>query len=168
MAGKKPVTDVSEHIHQETNKGIVINLVINGAIAYATMHDLTQMSTWGGRGYGYDLITTGFFLCAILAGIFIPLYRSKCTKNEIIPGAKERQALAWLLPYNPWLTVLLIALAGGALAAVILLVLLDALHVELLSPLAYAGIKAVWAAVLAGIVIPIAIRQGLREPPSKD
>ncbi len=54
---------------------------------------------------------------------------------------------------------------GAAIAAPALLAVLTLLGIDSLQPLHYAVIKGVWAGVLAGIVVPIAINQGLRKEP---
>jgi hypothetical protein len=155
---------VSEHISSETKKNIVINLVLNAAIAYATLRSLTELSTWGEHGYGKDLIITGFILSTILGGIFIALFRHKKNKEQVIPVGNEGLSLAWLLPYSPWLAAPWMGILGAAIAAPALLGVLALLGVDTLTPVSYSIIKGVWAGALAAIVVPIAIRQGLREP----
>jgi hypothetical protein len=166
MPRKDTVMTVQDHIRGETKKNIVINLVLNAGIAYATLHSLTEVSTWGEHGYGNDLIITGFILCTILGGIFIAMYRRKRNKKEIIPMGNEGQSLAWLLPYSPWLAAPWMGILGAALAAPLLLGTLALLDIHTLTPIAYAGIKGIWAAALAAIVVPIAITQGLRPQPA--
>jgi hypothetical protein len=162
MTENSAVMSLQDHIRSETKKNIVINLVLNAAIAYATLHSLAEISTWGEKGYGPDLIITGFLLSTILGGIFIGIFRRKRNKQEIDPLKDEDHALAKLLPYSPWLAAPTLGILGAVLAAPLLLGLLALLGVETLSPIAYAAIKGVWAAALAAVVVPIAIRQGLR------
>ncbi len=166
MAGNDAVMTVQDHIRSETKKNILINFVINAGIAYATLHSLTEISTWGEHGYGNDLIITGFILCTILGGIFIALFRRKRNKKEIVPMGDEGQSLAWLFPYSPWLAAPWMGILGAALAAPLLLGALTLLDIHTLTPIAYAGIKGIWSAGLAAVVVPIAIRQGLRSQPA--
>ena len=156
---------VHDHIRSETKQNLVINLVLNAAIAYATLHSLTEISTWGEHGYGKDLIFTGFLLCSILGGIFIGLFRHKQNKKQVIPTGKEGLSLAWLLPYSPWLAAPWMGILGALIAAPLLLGTLALFGVETLTPVAYATIKGIWAGVLAATVVPVAIFQGLRAPP---
>lgn len=165
MSGDTAVMSVQEHIHGETKKNIIINVVLNAAIAYATLHSLTEISTWGEHGYGKDLIITGFILSTILGGIFIAVFRRKMNKQEIVPIGDEGQNLAWLLPYSPWLAAPWMGILGAAIAAPILIGLLALLDINSLTPLSYSLIKGIWAGALAGLVVPIAIRQGLRTQP---
>lgn len=165
MTEEKALMSVDEHISSETKKNIVINLVLNAAIAYATLHSLTQISTWGEHGYGKDLMITGFILSAILGGIFIALFRHKKNKEQVIPAGDEGLSLAWLIPYSPWLAAPWMGILGAAIAAPTLLGLLALCGIETLTPVSYSIIKGIWAGVLAAIIVPIAIRQGLRAPP---
>ncbi len=157
---------VAEHIHGETRNNIIINLILNGIIAYATLRGLEQVTTWGEDGYGKDLFITGFILSTILGGIFIGLFRRRRKRGEVVTQGNEGSALAWLLPYNPWLAAPWIGVLGALLAAPALLGVLALLGIDALSPLAYAIIKGTWAGILAGIVVPVAIRQGLRAEPA--
>lgn len=153
---------IKNEITSETRKNIVINLVLNGLIAYFLMRQYSSLTAWGDNGYGVDLLITGFILSGLLGAIFIGLFRRKRDRAELIPAGHEGQSLAWLLPYNPWLAALLMGVLGAAIAAPILLALLALLDIDSMHPLQYAVIKGVWAGVLAGIVVPIAIAQGLR------
>jgi hypothetical protein len=157
---------VVDYIRKETRMNIVINLVLNMAIAYATLRGLTELSRWGEKGYGTDLVITGFILSTILGGIFIAMPRRKRRQKILVPEGDEGQSLAWLIPYNPWLAAPWLGILGAVVAAPLLLGLLALFNVSTLSPLIYSIIKGVWAAALAGIIVPVAIHQGLRsEPP---
>ena len=164
MAKDKAEMSVRDHIHSETKKNIVINFILNGAISYALFHSLTEISASGEHGYSMDLLITGFLLPAILGGIFIGMFRAKYRKKEILPTGREGQAFSWLLPYNPWLAALWIGILATAIAVPWLLGVLALLNIETFSPISYAITKAIWAAALAGLIVPIAIGQGLRAP----
>ena len=162
MADSRLETSVQEHIRSETKKNFWINLILNGVIAYATLHGIAELTTWGEHSYGRDLIITALILCTILSGIFIAVFRHKCKKEQIVPEDDEGQALAWLLPYSPWLAAPWMGIIGACLAVPPLLGLLAVFNLGTMTPLTYALIKGLWAGVLAAIVVPIAIRQGLR------
>ncbi len=157
---------IRDHIRSETQKNFFINVVLNAAIAYATLGSHIEISTWGEHGYGKDLIVTGFLLSAILSGIFIGMFRRKRKRGDIVPTGNEGQALAWLLPYNPWISAPWIGVLGAMLSVPPLLGLLALLDMGTMSPLSYALIKGVWAGILAAIIVPIAILQGLRTAPN--
>ncbi|MFK8020021.1 MAG: hypothetical protein AB8B86_09660 [Pseudomonadales bacterium] len=165
MAEKDAIKSVQEHIHHETRNNIVINLVLNAAIAYALMHSLTEISAWGEKGYGPDLLLTGFLLSTILGGIFIVMTRRKRDDGQLVPAGKDGQILTWLFPYRSWLAAPWMGVLGACLAVPPLLGILALFSVSTLSPLNYALIKGVWAGALAAVVVPIAIQQGLRSKP---
>ncbi len=156
---------VHDHIRIETKKNFVINVLLNATIAYTTLGGLSEISTWGEHSYGRDLILTAFLLSAILSGIFIGMYRRKRRRGDVTATGTEGQALAWLLPYNPWFTAPWIGILGATISVPPLLGLLALLDIGTLAPLSYALIKGVWAGVLAAIIVPIAILQGLRSRP---
>ncbi len=156
---------VHDHIRSETKKNFVINVLLNATIAYATLGGLSEISTWGEHSYGRDLILTAFLLSAILSGVFIGMYRRKRRMGDVTATGTEGQALAWLLPYNPWFTAPWIGILGATISVPPLLGLLALMEIDTLAPLSYALIKGIWAGVLAAIIVPIAILQGLRSRP---
>lgn len=159
---------IAEHIRKETRNNVLINMLLNAAIAYATLSGVSALSAWGEHSYGKDLIITGFILGAILSGIFIAVTRSKCSNGDMTPEGDDRNAMAWLIPYKVWGACLWIGVLSAAIAAPLLIALLGALGMETLPPTTYALIKGVWAGLLAGIIVPVAIRQGLRQRPPKE
>lgn len=165
MSTQDAVTSLKLHIRHESRKNFIINFFLNAGIAYGTLHSLSEVSAWGEHGYGKDLLLTGFLLSAILTGIFIAIYRRKRDSDEFNTAGREGQALAWLLPFNPWLAALVFGVLGVILAVPPLLGLLALLEVNIMSPVQYALIKGVWAGLLAWLIIPLAIHQGLRTQP---
>jgi hypothetical protein len=166
MAEKGKTRTLKEHIHHEAKLNIVINLVLNTAIPIVMLRGLTEVSAWGDHGYGYDLLITAFILCSLLGAIFIAVTRRKHQRGEIIAEGHEGQALAWLIPYNPWLAAPWIGVIGVCLAVPPLILLLTVTGASTLSPLSYAVIKGVWAAALAAVVVSISIRQAVRKQES--
>lgn len=154
--------EITAAIHKETRNNIVINLVLNAVIAYALLRGHAYLPVWGENSYGQDLIIGGFLLSTILAAIFIGLFRHRRNKGTLIPEGHEGKSLAWLVPYNPWLAAPWLGVLGAAIAAPLLIGLLMLLGLDTLSPTLYAAIKGVWAGALAGVIVPIAITQGLR------
>lgn len=167
MAESGVTVSVREYIQHEAKKSFFINVILNAIIPYAMLYSLTEVTAWGDKGYGKDLILTAFILCAILAGVFIAITRKKHKQEEIIAQGNEGTALAWLIPYNPWLAALWIGILGICLAVPPLLGVLALLEINTLSPLAYSAIKGLWAGAMAVIVVTIAIRQGMRTQPAE-
>ena len=110
-----------------------------------------------------DLFITGFLLSAILAAIFISMTRKKRDKGELVASGVEGQGLAWLLPYSPMRAALVLGILGAAIAVPLLLGLFFVFDIGALAPVDYAAIKGLWAAVLAIVIVPISILQGLRQ-----
>ncbi len=153
---------LQSHIRTQSRHNFVINLVLNGAIAWFLLKDKPALTAWGEHGYGADLMITGFLLAALVAVFAMKGHRSKLAKgqHEAVPAA-ALGALARVATRNDWSNSLLFGLAGALIGAgtVGMLMLLP---LPPFSPLAYALFKGVWAGVLAALVIPPAIKLGLR------
>ena len=153
---------LQSHIRTQSRHNFVINLVLNGAIAWFLLKDKPALTAWGEHGYGADLMITGFLLAALVAVFAMKGHRSKLAKgqHEAVPPA-ALGALACVATRNDWSNSLLFGLAGALIVAgsVGMLMLLP---LPPFSPLAYALFKGVWAGLLAALVIPPAIKLGLR------
>ena len=153
---------LKSHIRMQSRLNFIINLVLNGAIAWFLLKDKPALSAWGEHGYGADLMITGFLLASLVAVFAMKGHRAKLAKgeHEAVPPA-ALGALARVATGNDWSNSLLFGLAGALLGAgtVGMLMLLP---LPPFSPLAYAVFKGVWAGILAALVIPPAIKLGLR------
>lgn len=155
---------LSAHIRKESLVNLAINLLINGGLAYWLLHEHPELLAWGEHGYGPDLLITGFLLAAIISVIFIAMHRRKRVKGELPGLSVAEQGWVRHLPGNPWVAGVVFGLIGLLIAAPLLLGLLWLSGVQALSPLHYALIKGIWAGVFAALVVPPAIRLGLRQP----
>lgn len=153
-------TSLSAHIRKET----LVNLVINGGLAYWLLHKHPELLAWGENGYGPDLLITGFLLAAIISAIFIAMHRRKRAKGDLEGLAGAEQGWVRHMPANTWLAAGVFGLIGLLVAAPLLLAILWVLGIESLVPLHYAMIKGLWAGLLAALLVPPAIRLGLRQP----
>jgi hypothetical protein len=157
---------IQKHIRKETGINIVINVLLNGALAWWLLHDKGPLPVWGEHGFGPDLLITGFLLSGIIAAIMIAMHRRKLNKGDL--PALVLADNHWLnrMPRNLWLSALAFGLAGALLAAPLLLAVLYLFGFTTLTPLSYALIKGVWAGALAAAVVGGAIRLGLQPAPT--
>lgn len=157
---------IQKHIRKETWINIIINVLLNGGLAWWLLHDKGLLSPWGEHGYGPDLVITGFLLSGIIAAIMIALHRRKLNRGDL--PALVLADNHWLnrMPRNLWLSALAFGLAGALVAAPMLLAALYLLGLTALSPLSYALIKGLWAGALAAAVVGGAIRLGLQPVPA--
>ncbi|WP_320838616.1 hypothetical protein [Zhongshania sp.] len=164
MVEKTKIVFRQRDINQEAKKSAIINFLINSAIAYFALQGATSdgEGEWGARDYAQDIFLTGFILCAILGALYISIYRKKNESRPLFFEEYRAQSLNWLFPYNPMIAALIIGGLGVAIAAPLMLAGLMLFGFEALTPVGYAIIKGCWAAALAGIVVPISIKQGLR------
>lgn len=153
---------LDDHIRTQSRLNFAINLVLNGVIAWLLVKDKPALTPWGEHGYGADLVITGFLLAALVAVFTIKVHRAKLARgeHEPVPSA-ALGALARVATGSDWGNSALFGLAGALIAAgtVAMLMLLP---LPPFSPLAYAAFKGVWCGILAALVMPPAIRLGLR------
>lgn len=145
--------------------GFAINVVINGAIGWATFRGVATIPLWGASSIGGDTLGTSFFLPAITCLIVTPLVRGQVRKGAA--PAFDGALAGWLRPFQralPLRAVALglvcIALAGGAAVA-----LLTALGVARLDFAPFLGWKALYAGVLAAFVQPAIALLALADNP---
>ena len=157
---------LQRYIRGESIKNLFINIVINAAIAWWLLKDVAAISAWGEKGYGPDLIITAFLLSAIISGIFIALHRRKRNSGIFAGLPAQTSGLAARLPFNPWLAALALGLIGVVCAVPPLLAVFALLDIQTLETSHYALVKGVWAGILAALLVPQAIRHGLRDNPA--
>ena len=161
--GELPMNDtLKSHIRTQSRLNFVINLVLNGAIAWFLLKDKPALTAWGEHGYGADLMITGFLLAALIAVFTMKAHRAKLARgeHESVPPA-ALGALACVATRSDWSNSLLFGLAG-TLVGVGTVGMLMLLPLPPFSPLAYAVFKGVWAGILAALIVPPAIKLGLR------
>ncbi|MFZ1834119.1 MAG: hypothetical protein WAU27_14985 [Pseudomonadales bacterium] len=153
---------LASHIRAQTRNNFLINLVLNGLIAWFLLKDKPALSAGGEHGYGPDLVITGFLLAALVAVFTMKIHRGQLAKgqHEAVPE-QALGAIARVASRSDWLNSLLFGVAGAMLAGATVGVLV-LLPVPPFEPLAYALFKGVWAGILAALVVPPAIRIGLR------
>jgi hypothetical protein len=157
-------TEIQRYVRQQALLNLVVNFVLNGAIAWWLLHEQEQISAWGDHAYGSDLLITGFLLSSILAVIVLKIHHRK-RDGGLLPT--EPSDSPWLnrLPHNPWTAALVLGVLGTLIAAPMLIALLQLTGFETLAPLPYALIKGVWAGVWAAILVILCIRSALRPQP---
>ena len=153
---------LKSHIRVQSRINFAINLVLNGLIAWWLLKDKPALTPWGEHGYGTDLMITGFLLAALVAVFAIKGHRARLAKghHDPLPPA-ALGALARVATCGDWSNALLFGFAGALIGAATVGMLM-LLPLPAFSPLAYAVFKGVWAGLLAALVIPPAIKLGLR------
>jgi hypothetical protein len=150
------------HIRAQARNNFAINFVLNALIAWFLLKDKPALAAWGEHGYGPDMMITGFLLATLVAVFSIKIHRAKLAKgeHEALPST-ELGALARVARLGDWSNSMLFGLSGALLSAGMVGVLM-LLPLPPFEPLAYAVFKGVWTGVLAALVVPPAIKLGLR------
>jgi hypothetical protein len=144
----------------------VINLVLNGAIGFATFRGTPQVPLLGSQSIVGDTLGTCFFLPAITCLIVTPIVRGHVRKGTAEP---LRGALpGWLAAFRRALLprALALGLAGVALAGGVVLALFAALGIESLAFAPFLGFKAVFAGLLGALVTPLIALLALADRPA--
>lgn len=152
---------LNKEVRKQSINNVIGNFVGTAGIAYWIKHELTEISAQGRDGYVADFLVTGFLLPAILGAIFMLWFRRRAARGEfdgnVIPSGFR---LSWL-PQSPWLAACTIALLGLAFAALPLGIYLLVAGSQSLTPVIFALVKGIWAAIAIGLVVPMAIYHGV-------
>lgn len=155
-------SNLQTHLREHALKSFVINLVINGLLTWLLLRGKPAFDAWGEHGYGVDMLLTGFFLSALITVFIIKLNRAQIAngKHEAL-AQSELGTIARLAPRNDWLSSLVFGVAG-TLFALTTVGVMELLPLPPFEALGYAVFKGVWSGVLAALLVPSAIRIGLR------
>lgn len=154
---------LQKHIRREAIGNFLINAVINAGIVYGTMGSRETIAFSGDDGFAIDLLITGTVLSAIVSAIVMWMGRRQGRSRKLPWLTADQMGLSRKLPQSPFRASLVFAVAG-MLAAAISLGLLSLFGVDSLSLAAYAGFKGVWTGAWAALLVPRALRHGLRDP----
>lgn len=149
------------HIRQQTINNVIINMLLNGGLAWWLLKEKPPLTAFGESGYGIDMLITGFLLAGLVAMAMIKIHQVQLAKGMHQPVAVSVLGGYARLPTgNLWACSGLFALAGMLASAALVGVLL-LLALPPFDPPVYAVFKAVWAGILAGLVVPPAVMIGL-------
>jgi hypothetical protein len=161
MSKASKQAQLQQHVRRECIVNFVINLLLNAGIAYATMSSRELIRVSGEDGFAVDMLATGALLSAILAAIFMWMGRRHGRSGKLPQLGETEMGLASRLPRSPLLASLVFALLG-ILAAAVSIALVSLLGVESFTPMAYAALKGLWCGAWAAVLVPVALRHGLR------
>jgi len=145
----------------------IVNLVMNGAIAWALFRSLTSVPLWGQHSIASDTLVTTFLLPLHTCLIVTPLTRRRIRSGSLSPvewryssdsalGRLPRKAIPCALVFGVISLILAAPLALGALTA---------LEVAQMSFERFVVFKATFAAMLAAVVTPAIGLYALAEGP---
>lgn len=149
------------HIRTSMISNFVINLILNGAIAWWLLGGHPVHQAWGDPAYGPDLLITGLLLGAILAGITLAMHRGKARRGEMAPAPQvDTSFVARLDGWGLWSITGTIGVIAMGASGILLGVL--ALATTSLETPVYVAIKAVWTGLLAAAIVGPATLLGLQ------
>ena len=156
--------NIAKRIKKEANKNFIINLILNGVIAYLIFKGRSSIPIQGKDGFGVDLFATVVLLSLMLSYIVIAIYRKddSVTRSEFkVPHYHQ---LALWLPSRLWLAALLISVMATVTVFPATLAAFLLVDVHTLSPIHYAVFKAFWTGILAYALTPLSIAYAMQNP----
>ena len=141
----------------------IVNLLINGVIAWLLFRKATHVPMWGQSGIAGDTIATAFLLPAITCLIVTPLARGRVRTGRM--AALDDASWRWV-PRNMVWRALLMGLICMLVLAPLTLFLLGAVGVRELSPWHFIHFKATFAAVEGALVTPFLALWAISDAPA--
>ena len=130
----------------------LLNLVLNGGIAWLIFRSHESLLLWGESGVGIDLMITGFLLPFAICLINSTVIRRQVERGKI-PMIEMVSPLSGMARSSSLWRALVLATMGVGLGALPLLAVVGLL--EPMSVTAFVGLKGVWAGLLAAVVSPV-------------
>jgi hypothetical protein len=134
----------------------VFNCAINGAIVWALFRSAVDVPIWGAQSVGVDLLATAFILPLLTCVIVSALVGRQVRSGKVPPLASGQ------LPHSSWFKrsvlkrALLLATAGVLFGAAPIVWALSLGQAQAFTVPAFVVFKALWSAMLASVVTPIA------------
>ncbi|MBI3785038.1 MAG: hypothetical protein HY270_16735 [Deltaproteobacteria bacterium] len=132
---------------------VVVNLVINAAIAFLMFRGAPTVPLWGQQSVVSDTIGTTFFLPLFTTLIVTSLARRQVSAGRVAPFAGMPLGLQWMPIHTLWRGVVLGLITAFVIAppTVAILATLSNDH----SFWGFVAFKAIFAAVLGAFVTPL-------------
>lgn len=144
-------------IRDQIVAAMVVNLVINGVIAWLSTLGRTHIPLWGLTGVAADTLATSFFLPLLLCLIDTPLVRKKLASGELSPLSTEwgtHPVLRWL-PRSARVRAVRLGLFFLFTAAPLTIGAISGAGISQMTAAGFLVFKSLYATVLAGIVAAI-------------
>lgn len=132
----------------------VINLVINGLIAWLILRGNASVPLWGDAAMGPDLLATGVLLPFLMCLIVSHLITRQVEKGSLPPLPPEQIAPRGLHQRSVLVRGLVLVLFGTLCGSLPLVVLLELANAQPISVSGFVAFKAVWAGGLAAMLSP--------------
>lgn len=149
---------------------VVINVVLNGVIAWVMFGDRSSVWVWGVDGLAGDVIATTLLLPALLCLIATPMARRQVRAGKVPPlrwNRREHPLIDWL-PRRTRTRALTLGAAATLTIAPTTLAILAAANIDALSVDAFLAFKALFAGVLATVVGPVVGINAIYQPVSDE
>jgi hypothetical protein len=150
-----------QYIREQAVAGAVVNILLNGAIAWLVYRRFSAVPLAGSHGILGDLVVTGLLIPLLVAVIVSSLVRRDHAVGKVGRFDPSYARLIGRLPENSLGLGLVLALCVGIPAAVLFTGVLELLGVHQLLFIAFAVFKAGFAGLLAYGVTCTVVRRAL-------
>lgn len=142
---------------EESFGSIIVNLIINGLIAFLVFHGARTVPLWGPQSIASDTSGTAFFLPLLTTLIATPLARRalQAGRFEALVWTRDVPSLLRWLPCGTFRRGLVLGVLCLAITAPLTLIALVALGVTEQTFWGFVTFKAIFAASLGAPVTPL-------------
>ena len=133
----------------------LINLVMNGLIAWFINRSASAVPIWGGASVTVDLLATSFLLPFLICVIVSSVVTRKVRSGKISPLPPNHFPISRWFKRTPLMRGLFLGGAGVLFGAVPIVWTLSLGQAQPFAVMSYVTFKAVWAAMIASLVTPI-------------
>lgn len=147
----------ASHVRREALTNGITNAVFNGLIAWWLVRHRDSIPVWGDEGLAVDFIATAIILVFIVSLIVMPMTRRKVASGVLPTTVWQTGTTRSVLEFMARRHLAVCALLLGLLSAVLFvpptLLLTEALSISALSAEQFAVVKALWAGVVAAVMV---------------
>jgi hypothetical protein len=133
----------------------IINVVLNGLIAWLILRAHTQVPLWGEPSVGVDLLATGFLLPLLTCLIVSRLIARQIRSGKLPPLAAHQVASRGWHHQTILKRGLFLGIVGVIFASAPIVVALQIAHAQPIALYSFVGFKAIWAGLFAAVLSPL-------------
>jgi hypothetical protein len=132
----------------------IVNVLINGAIAWGLFRSLAEVPLWGDPSMGNDILATGFLLPFFTCLIVSRIIRRQVASGKLAPLDPDQIGSRGLHKRSRLARSVIMGLAGLVFASAPMVAILHLADAQPVALLSFIGFKAIWAGLFAMIVSP--------------
>jgi hypothetical protein len=133
----------------------IINIVINGGIAWALLRAHAEIPLWGSPSVGIDLIATGFLLPFFTCMIVSRIVGGQVRSGKLSPIAADQIGSRGFHHQSILKRALFLGVACVVFTSAPLVAALEMANAQPIAFYSFVGFKAIWGGLLAVLLTPL-------------